>query len=456
MDRQRLMKYLDDNRERMVEDLCDFVRIPSVSDDSVQVRRALDFALELGRKLGFKAESVLGGQVGVIEEGEGPETLGILSHVDVVPPGDLTVWKTPPFEPTIQNDALYGRGTLDDKGAIIASLYAMKAVKERGVPFKKKVQLILGTQEEVEWTDMQVYVQSFPLPDYGFTPDGEFPICNIEKGVMDVEMLFPIEENPGEGLFLTAIDGGTATNTVPGQCTAKLVKRVKRSDGSFEEEEKVLTVAGTAAHSCQPEKGDNAIIRLCRMLSDMDLYGNKQAEVVRLLLERFEDIYCSGIDMYSESEYYNGEYIHRNTMSVTIIATEQDRIRVNVNIRFAYGVKEEDFLSAIEKVISPIGGRIGRHTSLPAVYISKDKPFLKVLAKAYEEVSGRPNEFTLAYGGSYAKAMKNVVSWGPIFPGEEDTCHEENEYISIKSFMLNAKIFAGAIADLVLSEDSFK
>ncbi|HAF59880.1 MAG TPA: hypothetical protein DCK81_01890, partial [Clostridiales bacterium UBA9856] len=179
-------------------------------------------------------------------------------------------------------------------------------------------------------------------------------------------------------------------------------------------------------------------------------------EVVRLLLERFEDIYCSGIDMYSESEYYNGEYIHRNTMSVTIIATEQDRIRVNVNIRFAYGAKEEDFLSAIEKVISPIGGRIGRHTSLPAVYISKDKPFLKVLAKAYEEVSGLTNEFTLAYGGSYAKAMKNVVSWGPIFPGEEDTCHEENEYISINSFMLNAKIFAAAIADLVLSEDSFK
>ncbi|HQC81868.1 MAG TPA: M20/M25/M40 family metallo-hydrolase, partial [Bacillota bacterium] len=180
MDRQRLMKYLDDNQERMIDDLYDFVRIPSVSDDFVQVRRALDFALELGRKLGFKAEPVLGGQVGVIEEGEGPETLGILSHVDVVPPGDLTIWKTPPFEPTIQNDALYGRGTLDDKGAIIASLYAMKAVKELGIPFKKKVQLILGTQEEVEWTDMQAYVQNFPLPDYGFTPDGEFPICNIE------------------------------------------------------------------------------------------------------------------------------------------------------------------------------------------------------------------------------------------------------------------------------------
>jgi succinyl-diaminopimelate desuccinylase len=456
MDRQRLMKYLEDNLESMIADLGDFVRIPSVSDDSVQVGRALEFALSLARKLGFKAHAVLDGQVGVIEEGEGPETLGILSHVDVVPPGDLTLWETPPFEPIIRNGALYGRGTLDDKGAIIASLYAMKAVKELGIPFKKKVQLILGTQEEVEWTDMQAYVRSFPLPDYGFTPDGEFPLCNIEKGAMDVEMLIPTEKPSGEGLFLIAIDGGTATNTVPGQCVAKLVNRMKRSDGTFQEEEKVLTATGTAAHSCQPEKGDNAIIRLCRMLGDMDLSVNKQAELVKLLLERFEDIYCSGIGMYSENEYYNGEYIHRNTLSVTTIATEPDQIKVNVNIRFSYGVKEEDFLSAIEKAILPLGGRLGRHSGLPAVYISKDKPFMKVLAKAYEEVSGLPNEFTLAYGGSYAKAMENIVSWGPIFPGEEDTCHEENEYISINSLMLNAKIFAAAIADLVLTEDSFK
>jgi succinyl-diaminopimelate desuccinylase len=455
MDKQRLMKYLESSQERMVADLCDFVRIPSVSDDSVQVGRALDFVLELGRKLGFTAQSVLDGQVGVIEEGEGSETLGILSHVDVVPPGDLTIWGTPPFEPTIRNGALFGRGTLDDKGAIIACLYAMNAVKELGIPFKKKVQMILGTQEEVEWTDMQAYVRSFPLPDYGFTPDGEFPLCNIEKGVMDVEMLIPTEKCSGEGLFLTAIDGGTATNTVPGQCIAKLINRVRRSDGTYEEEEKILTATGTAAHSCQPEKGDNAIIRLCRMLCDMELAMNKEAELVKLLVEQFEDIYCRGIGMYSENEYYNGEYIHRNTMSVTTIATEPGQIKANVNIRFSYGVNEEDFLSAIEKAVCPLGGKLGQHSSLPAVYISKDKPFMKVLARAYEEVSGLPNEFTLAYGGSYAKAMKNIVSWGPIFPGEEDTCHEENEYISIDSFMLNAKIFAAAIADLVLSEDSF-
>jgi len=456
MDRQKLMDYLENNKTQMIADLCDFVRIPSVSDDSLHVREALEFALELGRKMGFSAQSVLDGQVGIIEAGEGAETLGILSHVDVVSPGDLSVWKSPPFEPQVRDGAVFGRGTLDDKGAIIASLYAMKAVTELGIPLKKKVQMILGTQEEVEWTDMRAYVKNFPLPDYGFTPDGEFPLCNIEKGAMDLEMIIPYADPQGEGVFLTAVDGGTATNIVPGRAVAKLLKRTGKSDGTFDEVETTLAATGYAVHSCQPEKGDNAIIKLCHELCEMDLAENSAARLAGILKERFTDVYCSGIGLYSENEYLNGEYIHRNTMSVTRIITEPGQIRVNFNIRFSYGAREEDFVKAIEKLAAELGGKMGNISSLPAVYISKEKPFMKVFARAYEEVSGLPNEFALAYGGSYAKAMENIVSWGPIFPGEEDTCHEENEYINIESLMLNAKIFAVAIGDIVLSEDSFK
>lgn len=92
---------------------------------------------------------------------------------------------------------------------------------------------------------------------------------------------------------------------------------------------------------------------------------------------------------------------------------------------------------------------------MPAVYVSKDKPFLKVFADAYEKVTGIPNEFVLEYGGTYAKAIPNTVSWGPIFPGEDDTCHEENEYISVQGLIDNAKIFALAIAGILLSEESY-
>ena len=66
------------------------------------------------------------------------------------------------------------------------------------------------------------------------------------------------------------------------------------------------------------------------------------------------------------------------------------------------------------------GGTIKDCNILPAVFVSREKPFLQALASAYEDITGQKNEFTLAYGGSYAKAMPNIVSWGPIFIGEED------------------------------------
>jgi succinyl-diaminopimelate desuccinylase len=93
---------------------------------------------------------------------------------------------------------------------------------------------------------------------------------------------------------------------------------------------------------------------------------------------------------------------------------------------------------------------------MPAVYVEEGKPFLTAFAQAYEETTGLPNEFTLEYGGTYAKAIPNVVSWGPIFPGEEDTCHEENEYISMDSLIMNAKIFALAIAKILCAPESYR
>lgn len=145
-----LLQYIENNKDEMLKDLADFVAIPSISSDKEKVRKALEFALKLGADMGFRVENCLNGQVGVIEIGQGEETLGILSHVDVVPAGDLEEWETDPFEAVIKDGRVYGRGNIDDKGMIISSLYAMKAVSEYGIPLKKKVQLILGTQEEVD------------------------------------------------------------------------------------------------------------------------------------------------------------------------------------------------------------------------------------------------------------------------------------------------------------------
>lgn len=443
--KSKLYELIDSYRDDMLEDLRGFIAIPSVSSDIPKVREALDYGLLLGRSMGLNSYSVLDGQVGIIELADGNETLGILTHVDVVPPDDPEDWNTPPFEMTIKDGRAYGRGTIDDKGMIIASLYAMKAVSELGVPLYKKTQLIMGTQEEVEWTDMNAYVASYPLPDYGFTPDGEYPICNIEKGVQDVVMTFDVAEDAEPDLpYIVSCDIGVATNTVPGSASCTL------SDG------RTVSATGRSVHACQPENGVNAIFELAKKLSGMDIADTKNLRLIQAISQDLSDCYGKPIGLYSESEYYEGEFVHRNTLSPTILKTDGKTAELNVNIRYPYGASEEDIANAFSAWAAPLGGNVTKSYGLHAVFVSQKKPFLKAFAKAYEDVTGMKNEFTLAYGGSYAKAMPNVVSWGPLFPDEVDTCHEPNEYININSLIASAKIFAESIFEIVTVEDSFK
>ena len=450
---QELCGYIDQKEEEMVKELCEFIKIPSISTDLEKVEDALMFAIELSKKLGFEAKGVINNQVGVIEIGQGSETLGILSHVDVVDPGDMSVWKTDPFQPAILDKTIYGRGTLDDKGAIIASLYAMKAVSELGLPFKKKIQLILGTQEEVKWTDMNAYVKEYPLPDYGFTPDGEFPICNIEKGGIDFNMVLPLGELVGEenGEYLVNISAGTADNIVPGKCKALILQK----KGS-EKKEETIEAVGKAVHSCQPEKGDNAIFKMVEKLKAKDLKSNKLLEIVMMASEKFKALYGEDVGVYSDSEYYNNEFVHRTVFSPTKLYVENRNVVIHINVRFAYGEDSNNIIKAFEKIALEFNGTMQNVIVMPAVYVSKERPFLHAFANSYEDVMGIKNEYVLAYGGSYAKAIPNVVSWGPIFPGDEDTCHEENEYITIKCLLDNAKIFAVALSKIVFSESSYK
>ena len=442
-----LKKYLDDHKEEMLKDLADFIAIPSVSSDKEKVNEALEFVLKLGADMGFRTENCLNGQVGVIEMGEGDETLGILSHVDVVPAGDPEDWDTNPYEAVIKDGRVYGRGTIDDKGMIIASLYAMKAAQEYGKAMNKKVQLILGTQEEVEWTDMDAYVAEYPLPDYGFSPDGEYPICNVEKGTCDFTMDFDITdeaeyENPS--VYVTEVNCGVAKNSVPGKAIAKL------SNGE------TVTAIGKAVHSCQPERGDNALFILCEMLKEKNVAKNKLMNLIEAVTVAFTDVNGTGVGLCSESEYFEGEFVHRNAFSPTIFMVKDGKATVNINNRFPYGASEDEIYAGIKTFAENNGGCVSHWESMPAVFVSQERPFLKILADAYEDVTEFENEYTLAYGGSYAKAMPNVVSWGPLFPGEEDTCHEVNEYIDIKSMMDSAKIFAISIAGIVFNEESLK
>ena len=433
--------FFEANRHQILRDLADLVAIPSESHDLPKVREALRFSLDLARRLGLRAESLLDEQIGIVEIGQGEETCAILVHVDVVSTEGQDEWKTDPFEMTEIDDELYGRGTLDDKGMVVASLYAMKAVVDSGIPLHKTIRMIIGTQEEIEWTDIDRYVKEYPLPDYGFTPDGEYPLCNVEKGVVDCRMVFEI---PCAEDGIREIHGGTVTNIVPGKAEVLLANG------------KTVSVRGKAVHACQPEKGENALFLLNKVLSDVTAPNDPAAALLANTCEAFADPFGSGIGLESESEYYQGEFVHRNAMAPTIFQYDGQKAVLNVNLRFPYGESEEHILERFRAFAEANGGQITDVNALPAVFVSQNKPFIGACVRAYEKVTGLKNEFALAYGGSYAKAMPNIVSWGPIFLGEEDTCHEPNEHISIESLLKNGVIFSYALEEIAGTEESLK
>ena len=186
-----IKKFIDDNKDNILNNICELIKIPSVSDEGSaedgmpfgkNCSDALNYILKLADSLGFRAKNI-DGYCGYIEFGEGAELLGIVGHLDVVPGGDGWT-KCSPFDPIIENNKIYGRGAIDDKGPVIASLYAMKYVMDT-MNVHKRVRLILGLNEEVSWKCIEYYKQHEELPTLGFSPDADFPCIYAEKGFLN-------------------------------------------------------------------------------------------------------------------------------------------------------------------------------------------------------------------------------------------------------------------------------
>ena len=105
----------------------------------------LNLALTDGEKLGFKSYNYdnYAGEI-VFGEGNDKDGLAILCHLDVVPEGEVSFWKYPPYEGVIDNGSIYGRGVVDDKGPAVLCLYALKELKDNGFIPSRKIKLILG------------------------------------------------------------------------------------------------------------------------------------------------------------------------------------------------------------------------------------------------------------------------------------------------------------------------
>ncbi len=423
--------FIEGHKESMVEETIALIGFPSVNGRQDENRACLRYFLELAEKMGFRTMTTSDYDVGIVEMGQGEETLGILVHLDVVDIGDPGKWTNGPFEGVVRDGYIWGRGAVDDKGAAVMSLYAMKAVERLALPWKRKVWLIVGTSEEGSWTDIDHFKEEYLLPDFGFSPDGEFPIYNAEKGYADVELLFYADANKGIGF----LKSGDSKNTIPSKA------EIIWADG------RKLTAQGVAAHSSAPELGDNAIIKLCNDLID----GNK------LDFVRFVNDYLSGDGFGSKlglddgSDHLDGEYVGSTTAVPTVLSLEDGGVRLVINVRQRFGTTEHDILSAIE--IYSEGYRFHFEVTefMDAMLVDSDLPFMQVMSQVHDEY-GVPSGFEVAPGTSYAKSMDRFVSWGPVFQGEPSCAHIEDECLSIDSMVLATKLYSRFISRITVCE----
>ena len=277
---------------------------------------------------------------------------------------------------------------------------------------------------------MENFKSEFSLPDFGFSPDGEFPICNIEKGYADIELHFYKDK---EGI--RKLRGGLSPNTIPSKAEIRL------------EDGRSLICHGISAHSSTPENGDNAIVKLCKNLSREE--GFNFAHFVNRYFR--QDYYAGKLAIDDGGDSFNEEYVGRTTVVPTVISSDDEGVKLVVNIRQKYGTSKQDIMNAFRKIAEEYSYKVILKDYLEPMHVSQNLPFLKTMNHVYEGY-GLKGGFQTAAGTSYAKALKNFVSWGPVFLTDPSCAHMENERLSVNTMIFAAKIYATFIGQMTLKD----
>lgn len=457
------MKELNDKLDELGGELIrstqEIVRIPSVQGEAKEhmpfgegVDRCLRHALELSESLGFRTVN-LDGYIGCAEYGEGGEYVGVLGHLDVVPEGDG--WNYPPYGAEIHDGRLYGRGTTDDKGPLLAALYGLKAVKDCGLPLSKKVRILFGTNEETGCRDMEYFNKKEKPPVAGFTPDAYYPIIFAEKGIT----VFDIVRDLGNPSAIKSLTGGHRPNMVPDYAEARLAVGAhaagqaleayrKTHDFRLSLEEKegdvLVKCVGRSAHGSTPERGENAVMRLFDFLG-ASLDEDSDAMNFIRFCNRHIGFETDGRSFGCALE---DDFSGKLSFNAGVARIGEGRAALSLNLRYPVTRTYGEMMDGFRKTLEGTGIRIEDMQAQKPLYFDKGHPLIRTLQKVYREETGDEPALLASGGGTYAKELKNIVAFGPIFPGKPDLDHQANEYIETADLIRNAKIYARAIYEL--------
>ena len=450
-------KFAEEKKQELIRDLQGCIRIPSVyaEDDSgfpygKEVHQCLEYVLQTAERMGFSTFN-MDEQAGWCEYGQGEEMIAVLCHLDVVPAGDG--WSVPPYEGLVLDGRIYGRGTMDDKGPAMAALYGLAALRDSGLPIKRRIRLIFGLNEETGSADMKYYLShGGEVPVMGITPDGEYPVINGEKGL--VGETFARSFSQSGGLFLEELKGGESHNIVPASAFAQIrCSKEQAEQIAGLEAEKIfctpgesgirIEAQGRSAHGGTPWEGENAIGRLLLFLKELPFEG-QLAQIISFLADGFGMEWNGSSLGIAMEDDLSGAL----TMNLGVISASEKEISVKLNYRYPVTRSFAECGPRIEQLFQEAGFQTAALLHKSSLYMPEESALVRKLLEVYTRCTGKEAKPKCIGGGTYAKMMPNTLAFGPIFPGDEVREHKPDEYMELNRLIDNVTILAHAMYEL--------
>lgn len=422
------------------------IRIPSVYDPltikknqpfGANVKKALDYLAKLGRDYGFKVDTCDGYCTELTIGEEGP-LIGIYGHSDVVPATGK--WEHSPWLPIVKDGKMVCRGCADDKGPLIASLYAIKLLKDNGLIKGYRVRLVSGGDEERGSSCLDYYFHHLHKEecDYGFTPDADWPLIYGEKAIRRATLTY----EGGLGPVIEMM-GGEVPNAVCDKILVTLPRDEKFEhylkdknivhDLSSNEMITIVTFKGKAAHGSTPELGINAALIAFKAIGDF-YHIDALTKIANALAS-------------SDGSSFGGNVtspeLGTTTYNYGVVRYSAGVLTISLDFRFGETCDPNKALESLSEA-SDLSYEITSDTK--ALLFDKKNPLITTLMKAYKretmDIFAKP--FTIG-GGTYAKEAKNTVAFGAAFKNHPGDMHAPTEYLYLEDFYKDIAIYARAI-----------
>ncbi len=291
--------------------------------------------------------------------------LAILCHLDVVPARDLSNWETPPFEVTIKNDHLVGRGVQDDKGPSMAALFAVKALMDAGVSFTKRIRFIFGTDEETLWRCMNRYNQLEEVATMGFAPDSFFPLTYAEKGLLQAKLV-----GPGDRILTMEAGTAPAKASYSGHLLASLVAELDQLGFDYEMVDDRVIVLGISKHAKDAAEGINAIVRLAIALQKF--VGHPAIDFIANAVG--ED--ATGFRLFDDVTDEPSGALSFNIAGLTI---QPKKSEIRIDMRIPVLANKEHLVHILSEKAATYGLDCQEYDYLPALYVPLDSELVQTL-----------------------------------------------------------------------------